>query len=134
MPEPSGNERDQAMSPAGVPTAISDEPPPTSTTAIVPSSGSTNVCVAPTNASRASSCSSRISTSTPASSRMPVQNASPLLQLRIACVATARSACAPSRSAAARCSATTAATSAIFGAAIAGSARRQLPMRVNDLR
>ena len=54
-PEPIRNEADQVTLPSGSPTAISVEPPPTSITAIVPSTGVVSVRVAPTKASRASS-------------------------------------------------------------------------------
>src|SRR3954454_15118165 len=117
------NDELQSTPPATVPTAISVDPPPTSTTATVPGRSSASVLVAPRNAIRASSCSSRISTST----GMPATNSARLSAARIAAVATTRTPSAPRWRASATCSATTRPTSPIFSGAISGA----MPRRVN---
>ena len=68
-PEPILKDLTQLTPSATVPMMISLEPPPTSTTPMSPLTGWPRVFVAPTNASRPSSCSERISISTPAISR-----------------------------------------------------------------
>ena len=110
------NDDDQLTPSATVPTAISVEPPPTSTTPTTPGSSRPSVRVAPRKASRASSAPSRISTSTV----MPSTNSSRLTAARIAAVATTRTWSAPAVRASSTCSATTRATSAIFSGAITG--------------
>ena len=111
---------------ATVPTAISVDPPPTSTTPTVPGSSRPSVRVAPRNASRASSLPSRISTSTGIAAR----NSSRLTAVRIAAVATTRTRSAPAVAASSTCSATTRATSSIFSRGISGP----VPMRVKARR
>ena len=73
---------------ATVPMMISEEPPPTSTTPISPSTGWPRVLVAPTKASRPSSSSLRTSTGIPATREISATTASRLVASRIAAVAT----------------------------------------------
>ena len=122
---------DQAIRPPGSPTASSLEPPPTSTTAMVPSAEPSSVRVAPTKARRASSSPvSTLSGMPPASSTAPTRS-SRLDALRIAAVATATISSAPTSRAHAACARTTSAVSAIFSAGIEPPSRRLRPMRVN---
>ena len=65
-PEPSPNDADQLTPPGSVPTTISEEPPPTSTTPSAPCGTWPSVREAPRNASRASRSPVRISTGEPA--------------------------------------------------------------------
>ena len=111
--EPTGNDCAQSTPSASVPTAISVEPPPTSTTASVPRGGGSSVRAAPWKASRASSSPLRISASTPARSRSARTSSAPLAARRIAAVATTRMRSQPHSRAVARCSATTFATASI---------------------
>ena len=125
------NELDARTPSAIVPIAISDEEPPTSTTAMSPSGGCSSALVAPTNASRASSSSLSTSTATPARSAIARVKSSWLAASRIAAVATARIVSVPSSRARRTCVATTSATSRIFFGGILSSAWRPLPIRVN---
>src|SRR6266498_4175877 len=77
----------------------SEEPPPTSTTATFPSTGWLRDLVAPMNAKRPSSSSSRTSTSTPAISSISSTTLSRFLASRIAAVATVLTVSAPISSA-----------------------------------
>ena len=117
-----------------MPTAISVEPPPTSTTATRPGSGRPSVRVAPRKASRASSSPSSTQTSTPPCSQIAAQNSSRLAARRITAVATVRIVGAPACSASASCSATTLAVSAIRAAGISPPACSPRPRRVNARR
>ncbi len=109
---------------------ISDEPPPTSTTAISPSTGCPSAFVAPMKAKRPSSSSLRTSTSTPASRSISATTLSRFLASRIAAVATVLIASAPSSSASRRWVATASAISATFSAVILPLRRDALSMRV----
>ncbi len=73
----------------------SQEPPPTSTTAIVPFTGWPSDLVAPMNAKRPSSSSSRTSTSTPAISSISSTTLSRFFASRMAAVATVFTTSAP---------------------------------------
>jgi hypothetical protein len=78
---------------------ISDDPPPTSTTPISPSTGWPRVFVAPMKARRPSSSSLSTSTSRPHASAMRFATSSEFFDSRMAAVATTRNASAPSSSA-----------------------------------
>ena len=97
-----------------LPSTISVEPPPTSTTATSPSTTWPSVRVAPTNARRPSSCSLRISTGRPHARVISSTTSSRLAASRIAAVATMRIASASSSSASRTWVATASATSATF--------------------
>ena len=125
-PEPILNERTTRTPPAKVPRMISEEPPPTSTTPISPSTGCPRVLVAPMNASRPSSSSLRISTSSPAAVAIRFAASSAFFASRTAAVATIRIASAPSSSARRTWVVTTSASSAIFSSVI-------LPLRLESL-
>ena len=94
-PDPTLNDFHHSTPPAIVPMAISLEPPPTSTTAIRPSSGCPSVRVAPRKARRASSSPSSTHTSTPPWRSISAQNSSRFAALRMTAVATVRIAAAP---------------------------------------
>ncbi len=109
---------------------ISEEPPPTSTTPISPSTGCPRVLVAPMNASRPSSSSERTSTPIPAASAIRCAAASAFFDSRIAAVATIRIASAPSSSASRTWVVTTSASSAIFSSVIRPLRLESLSKRV----
>ena len=115
-PEPILNERTWRTPPSIEPRMISEEPPPTSTTPISPSTGWPSVFVAPMNASRPSSSSPRTSTGTPATRPISAAASAAFLDSRMAAVATTRIASEPSSCASRTCVSTTSASSAIFSA------------------
>jgi hypothetical protein len=119
------------MRPSGSPIAISLEPPPTSITATVPSTGRSRVRVAPTNDNRASSSPVSTDSSVPPASSTASTSSWRLGALRIAAVATATICSEPSSLATATWVRTTSAVSAILSAGIAPPLPRLLPMRVN---
>ena len=80
-PEPTFQERTSRAPPGTVPRITSVEPPPTSTTPTVPSTGWPRVLVAPMKERRPSSSSLRTSTSTPAASPISLAACSPLARL-----------------------------------------------------
>ena len=133
-PEPTLNDFHHSTPSAIVPMAISLEPPPTSTTAIRPSSGCPSVRVAPRKARRASSSPSSTHTSTPPWRSISAQNSSRFAALRMTAVATVRIAAAPAWRASATCSATTVAVSAIRVAGIVPPAVNPRPSRVKARR
>ena len=90
-----------------------------STTPIVPSGGAAIMRVAPANASRASSASSRTRIGRPDSRWIAAQSASRLGADRIAAVATAWMRSAPASRASAACAATTEASTVTVSAPIA---------------
>ena len=112
------NERTALTPPATVPRMISEEPPPTSTTPISPSTGCPRVFVAPRKASLPSSSSLSTSTPTPAASAIAFAARPAFLASRTAAVATILIASAPSSSASRTWVATTSASSAIFSSVI----------------
>ncbi len=118
------------MRPSGSPIAISLEPPPTSITATVPSTGRSSVRVAPTNDSLASSSPVSTDSSVPPASSTASTSCSRLGALRIAAVATATICSAPSSFATATWVRTTSAVSSIFSWGIPPPLRMLLPMRV----
>ena len=113
-----------------MPKITSEEPPPTSTTATVPSTGWPSDLVAPMKASRPSSSSLRTSTSTPAASSISSTTLSRFLASRIAAVATALITSAPISSASRTWVVTASATSATFSAVIEPFLLAPLPIRV----
>ncbi len=129
-PEPTRQERTSLAPPGTVPRITSVEPPPTSTTPILPATGCPSVLVAPMKASRPSSSSLRTSTRTPAASPIAAAASSPLGASRTAAVATARISSAPSSRASRTCVETTSATSSIFSPRIAPSESSALLIRV----
>ncbi len=113
-----------------MPKITSEEPPPTSTTATVPSTGCPSDLVAPRKASRPSSSSLSTSTDSPASFSIAFTTLSRFLASRIAAVATILITSAPISSARRTWVATTSATSAIFSAVILPFLLASLPIRV----
>src|ERR671914_923663 len=109
--------------------AISLEPPPTSITATVPSTGASSVRVAPTKQSRASSSPDSTSMRVPACSTA-ASSSWRFGALRMAAVATVTTCSAPTSRATFSCSATTSAVSAILAAGIAPPASTLFPIRV----
>ncbi len=104
-----------------VPRITSEDPPPTSTTAISPSTGWPSAFVAPRKASRPSSSSLSTSTSKPAASSIAAATFLRFGASLMAAVATIRICSAPSSSARRTCVATTSQTSSILSAVIAPS-------------
>ncbi len=129
-PEPTGQERTASTPLPMVPRITSVEPPPTSTTPILPLTGCPSVLVAPMKERRPSSFSLRTSTSTPETSEIAWITSSRLRASRMAAVATGLITSAPSSSARRTWVATTSPTSWIFGCSIAPSASSALLIRV----
>ena len=113
--------------PLEVPSTISVEPPPTSTTPTSPFTTCPRVLVAPMNASRPSSWPRSTSTGTPHARSIASTTSSRFEASRIAAVATMRIAAASSSSASLTWVATAPAISAIFSGSIVPSARDAFP-------
>ncbi len=93
--EPTGTDAHQRTRSGAVPTASSDEPPPTSTTPSSPAGGEWSVPATPTKASRASSWSDRTLTGNPVDAWTAATSSVPLAALRMAAVATNRTRLTP---------------------------------------
>ena len=113
-PEPIFQERTSWTPSATDPRMTSEEPPPTSTTAMLPSTAWPSDLVAPRKARRPSSSSSSTTTSTPACLEILLATFSLFLASRIAAVATVLITSAPISWARRTCVSTTSVTSATF--------------------
>ena len=113
-----------------VPTTISEEPPPTSTTPSSPLGTCPSVRAAPRKASLASSSPDRTSIGRSQARRIASASAPPLRAWRIAAVATAMTSIAPSSRARRNWARTTSTTSPILASGSVPSRGTPRPMRV----